>query len=414
MRNLVVAMSLPRGGTVLPRGLSTGRPALVPHSGNAGRGFRLNSNCRLGAAWRWVGRLPDPRQHLRRLAHASHLAVISWTRSGCLPPGRALGAVGFHVVQLPLAGRALGHQLPVARAHGPVAFVLPEERRRARSACLQTPGPGSCLPAGRWLGRPVPSDRLAPARSTQVAMMSIRWPGCVRSSPWRVMPRRPVGDQRRADAALVDPVLVFAERGVARRSPSPGRRRRRCRPGRADTFGPSARGSRRASAAAPWPARQLLRLHRRQRRFGGARLFGVVLVALRPIVSAQPPLSCRNKISVLSSWPVLASARRRSGRCPGPCGRPSPRRPPCTRPPTPCPPLCPSRRPAASTAISGRSGRASGLCEAGLADRLVAAVVFALVFGDVLRQGVHRPVGGGVGDVQEERLARRAVLRARR
>ena len=46
------------------------------------------------------------------------------------------------------------------------------------------------------------------------------------------------------------------------------------------------------------------------------------------------------------------------------------------------------------------------LLEPGLADRLVPAVVLALVLRDVLRQGVHRPVGGGVGDVQEERLVR--------
>ena len=37
-------------------------------------------------------------------------------------------------------------------------------------------------------------------------------------------------------------------------------------------------------------------------------------------------------------------------------------------------------------------------------DRLIAAIVFSLVFGDVLFQRMHRPVGSGVGDIHEKRL----------
>ena len=40
--------------------------------------------------------------------------------------------------------------------------------------------------------------------------------------------------------------------------------------------------------------------------------------------------------------------------------------------------------------------------EAGLISRGVTAVVFAFIFGNVLGEGVHGPVGGGVGDVVEE------------
>ena len=44
-----------------------------------------------------------------------------------------------------------------------------------------------------------------------------------------------------------------------------------------------------------------------------------------------------------------------------------------------------------------------------LAQRIPARVELALVLGDVGRQGVHRPVGGGVGDVEEERRGAAAL-----
>ena len=44
------------------------------------------------------------------------------------------------------------------------------------------------------------------------------------------------------------------------------------------------------------------------------------------------------------------------------------------------------------------------LFEAGLVSWGITAVVIAIVFSDVSRKGVHRPVSGGVSDVVEERL----------
>ena len=241
--------------------------------------------------------------------------------------------------------------------------------------------------------------------------MSIRWPGWCSSSPLAADARRPVGDQRRGDAALVDPVLVLAERRVGDVGPAPavgdvgvGRaghdaaaladghavagllRRLTCE---ADGIGGDRRQRGRRSGgfrcrAGPWP--------RRSRRCPGGR----------------GSACCRD-------WPLLLELRddpadalvhavdhRRvdfhAAGFPGLVARP-----------------CPSRRPGRSAPSRGRSGpvcfsRSKRAWRIGL----VAAVVLALVLGDVLFEGVHRPVGGGVGDVQEERLSGVLPARARR
>ena len=59
----------------------------------------------------------------------------------------------------------------------------------------------------------------APANSTQVAIRSMRWPGCVAEFAAGLIPRRPMGDQRRGDAAFVVEMLVAAERRVLQRRP---------------------------------------------------------------------------------------------------------------------------------------------------------------------------------------------------
>ena len=48
-------------------------------------------------------------------------------------------------------------------------------------------------------------------------------------------------------------------------------------------------------------------------------------------------------------------------------------------------------------------------CEPCRADRLVTLVVATLVLGDILLHRMHRPVGRGVGEVEEERLVRRLL-----
>ena len=163
------------------------------------------------------------------------------------------------------APAVLRDELPVADADRPVALVLPEDRvaldrlareRRHEALALQRRDR-----VRRLFGY------FAPARSTHVATRSIRWPGCVRSSPFGGDARRPVGDERRADAALVDPVLVLAERRVADVRPAAavgdvgvGRRR-------ASPSAPCAPGSRRASAAGRCPAAaKSVGFERRQRR----------------------------------------------------------------------------------------------------------------------------------------------------
>ena len=62
--------------------------------------------------------------------------------------------------------------------------------------------------------------------------------------------RRPVGDQRRGDAALVHEMLVLAERACCSRWPTPCRKQGMCRRGRAARCARQARASRRASASA--------------------------------------------------------------------------------------------------------------------------------------------------------------------
>ena len=278
-------------------------------------------------------RLPTCRQLLDLLGHRRRQVV-------------QLGAVGLHVVQLPRPAGALATSFHFAVADRPVALVLPEDRVAARAACPRTPARRLMPSERRIVCRPA-RGYVAPARSTQVAIRSIRWPGlAIAARRFARDAGRPVGDQRRADAAFVDPVLVLAERRVDDVRPALGRRRRRCRPARASRSAPGGPGSRRASAAGRSPSGSASGV------IGGSVGLSGRGPSRRSFVAGCGPSPRRSRRCPAGTGSACcraarsASARRRACRCPGPCGRPSPRRPPCTRPPTPCPPPRPSPRPA--------------------------------------------------------------------
>ena len=90
-----------------------------------------------------------------------------------------LGAVGGDVVQLPLAARALAtsFQSPARTARLPSC----SQKIASRSSGLPANAGTQALALQRRDGVAVDCfGYVAPARSTQVAMMSIRWPGCLR------------------------------------------------------------------------------------------------------------------------------------------------------------------------------------------------------------------------------------------
>jgi transposase len=122
------------------------------------------------------------------------------------------GAVALHVVEFPIAAE-LPHQLPIAKPHRCVALVLPED----------------------WL-RPVPVraieqwQQALAVESLQCGVTGLRWVGDARGgedgrqqvddvswgvrNPARPDAARPMGNERRRDAALVNPMLEEAEGGV--------------------------------------------------------------------------------------------------------------------------------------------------------------------------------------------------------
>ena len=101
----------------------------------------------------------------------------------------------------------------------------PRAPRRSPARASGLPGnAGARLDAFHRLDRPGPAycvGYCAPETSTQVAMMSIRWPGLVVERAAGLDAGGPVADQRRGDAAFVDPVLVLAERRVGDVRPVP-------------------------------------------------------------------------------------------------------------------------------------------------------------------------------------------------
>ena len=160
----------------------------------------------------------------------SHTSAIALTRS----PSRRRGRVSRR-------GRRRGRRVPTGR---PCRRRRSSSRRRGarlpscshhRKSCGDravplTSGTGSC-PA-RGTGSPCHGPRGAPASSRIVGTRSMTWPGACRRSRRAADALRPVDDQRRGDAAFVDPRLVPAERRVAQARPArpeAEERRRRCR-----------------------------------------------------------------------------------------------------------------------------------------------------------------------------------------
>ena len=202
-------------------------------------------------------------------------------------------------------------------------------------------------------------------------------------------------DERRRDAALVDPVLVEPERRV-----------RQVRPRGAVAL---VRVLRTRHAR-----RVVAEVHRLAARACAtcaiiSLLTSSSTVTFSGMSSAQAPLSDRKMIDRVVELARGARARRRCGRCPGPCGRPARRTPPCS---------------AAASALCSAAGHGGcvgsrvgqlpvpvqdapldQLVEARLAQRVPALVEAALVLRDVLVVRVQRPVRRGVGDVLEERRA---------
>ena len=304
-----------------------------------------------------------------------------------------LGAVRLDVVQLPAAG-VLADQLPSARTARPGCPRAPRRGRRSRRRSRRTPAPGSCPPRA--------GPRRAPARR-------VLRPGDVDAGRHEV--DEVAGRRCRAPLSAVRPPGQWAMSGVLMppswtqclysrngvlltRSPSPGRRtgRSSCggpgitRPGTlpgARPASPSRADSRSGSTAVPrWVAVELL---------GAAAV--VRQEQDQRVVELAGPLQPRHDL-----------ADR-----PGPSGRPSPRRPPCR----------------AASHSFGRWRSQSG--DAGVARRQLGASrrcpqlgflrsnraaaqlrsrrrTCPLYFAMSSARRVHRPVRGGVGDVQEERL----------
>ena len=123
-----------------------------------------------------------------------------------------LGAIGFHVVELPRPG-ILSHKLPFPDADSGVAFVLPEQRT------ARTVGRGKRRDEAFTLAR---QDRVT------IVFPGVRCAGDVengrhdvRKLAWIVPQaaslgnaRRPVHDERCGDAAFMHPVLVEPKRRV--------------------------------------------------------------------------------------------------------------------------------------------------------------------------------------------------------
>ena len=161
-----------------------------------------------------VRRLPDPREHVRPLRPRLPLRgqLLHLLRAASRRGRAARSRSASQVVQLPRPAGALA-----------TSFQSPTRTARLPSCSQKSASRSSGLPAnaGTQALALQRRDRLAVARR-------VRRPGHVDAGRHHVDQvaglvaqlalgrdaRRPVGDQRRADAALVDPVLVLAERRV--------------------------------------------------------------------------------------------------------------------------------------------------------------------------------------------------------
>ncbi len=246
---------------------------------------------------------PTPQgQHIGARGHAS------LARPGVHPFGFAGGEV-VHFPCGPFPCRKVptvdfpGDEFPFAVADGAIAFVFPEQgifaierppldRRQQRNAFHRF----DRVPA-KFVGY------LAPDKSTQVAMMSTKWPGCDSSCPRRRGSNalRPMHDERRADAAYVAQCL-YSRKGVLETFASPDISDVGIRRAGHDA---TARADRRPIAFARQPDAVLAcRAAGFQSSAGGSGS------GLRPMVSAHAPLSFRYRITVLSNWPMRFNSAR--------------------------------------------------------------------------------------------------------
>ena len=123
-----------------------------------------------------------------------------------------LRAVGLEIVELPGSG-VVADELPLADAHGGVALVLPEQRAALRVVRRERRNEALAL-AGRDRVA-VMLARVRGARHVEDGRHDVgQLAGMVAQPASLGDAARPVHDERRGDAAFVDPVLVEPERRV--------------------------------------------------------------------------------------------------------------------------------------------------------------------------------------------------------
>ena len=149
-------------------------------------------------------------------------------------PGRQLGAVGVHVVELPRARVAL-HELPSADAHGRVALVLPEHRLAVVAAGVRAEHREQRLAFERRDGVAAEARRVGRAGHVDdgrhdVGQVARR---VTHAAALAGDALRPVRDQRRGDAALRGSSACRGGTGCSRGWPRPCRSSGTCSPGRA-------------------------------------------------------------------------------------------------------------------------------------------------------------------------------------
>ena len=304
-----------------------------------------------------------------------------------------LRAVGLHVVEFPRAVGAFRHEFPFAVADGAVALVFPEQRLRTaqRFAFKDRPQADAFQCGGAAASRQVR------ARRSDVNQVAGRVDELVAQR--RSDARRPVRDERCGDAAFVDPVLVFAERRVRDVGPAAAVGDESVR-----------RAGHDAGAGAHGPA--VARLHRRHdlrlEIVGAERLvvrgldllgvglptdrFGARAVVLeeeneRVVELPLPFQLCHDTGDALVHAVHHCRIDLHATRLPR---------------------LVLHRHPILSLRrhlpVRAHQAELFRPCEPRRTKRPVAAVVFAAILHDVLRQRVHRPVRRGVGHIEEERL----------
>lgn len=319
------------------------------------------------------------------------------------------GAVLFHVVEFPLTLHAFGDEFPFTIADGAVAFVFPEDGGGAIEIVAGEDGfEGDAFDGGFVFGVDGSGEVEAGGHDVDEVggLMDERavgggcWGGAGASNSYGDA-FGPVGDEGGGDAAFVDPVFVFAEGGVGDVGPVfpvadfgfrwAGHDAVAAAEGVAVTGlggdhvcleGVLAHGGKGGFVGAFEGADE----------FATAEAFGAAAVVLE-----EEDESVVELLGFLEGLDDAADALVHvvdHGGVDFHVGR--------------FPflefdlvPVANHRR---GGPVVGEKTELLELGDAGVADGGVAVVVFAFVLGDVLGQGMHGPVGGGVGDVVEEGL----------